>query len=47
MARLMNPVAMNIFEMPFRFIQGVIAKGMPILTALRRNVIPVNASPVI
>jgi hypothetical protein len=46
-ARLINPQAMNMFEIPSRIIHGVIAKGIPILIAFRRKAIPVNASPTI
>jgi hypothetical protein len=46
-ARLINPHAMNIFWGPERCIQGVMANGIPMLIALRRNATPVNASPVI
>jgi hypothetical protein len=45
--RLIIPHAMNIFWIPLRWIQGVIAKGIPMLTALRMNATAVNASPVI
>jgi len=46
-AREINPQAINIFWSPSRSIQGEIANGIPILTALRMNAIPVKASPVI
>jgi hypothetical protein len=46
-AKLMKPHAINIFCGPERCIQGVMANGIPMLIALRRNATPVNASPVI
>jgi hypothetical protein len=46
-ARLINAQVMNMFLSPLCFIQGEMAKGMPMLIALRRNATPVKASPVI
>lgn len=46
-ARLMNPQAMNIFEIPSPSIHGVMAKGIAMLITFRRKAMPVNASPTI
>jgi hypothetical protein len=44
--RQRKPQVMNMLCKPLCWIQGWIANGMPMLTALRRNAIPVKASPV-
>jgi hypothetical protein len=46
-ARLIIPQVMNMLVNPLCCIQGEIAKGIPMPMALRRNVTPVKASPVI
>jgi hypothetical protein len=46
-ARLTNPQTRNMLPTPRFFIHGSIAKGMAMLIALRRNAMPVKASPVI
>lgn len=46
-AKLIIPHAINIFWIPLRWIDGVIAGGIAILTALRMSATTVKASPVI
>ena len=45
-ARQTKPLVINMLFKPLCWIQGWIANGIPMLTALRRNEIPVKASPV-
>lgn len=45
--KLTNPHTIKKFWSPRFFIPGLMAKGIPMLMALRRNATPVKASPVI
>lgn len=42
-----HPINMNMFCNPMLAIQGEIVKGTQMEKALRKNAMPVNASPVI